>query len=630
MSIIVAKDLDAGYGGPLLVNKAGFAIEKGERLALMGRNGCGKTTLLNVLRGELEPLGGELNFQKGLNISSLEQEVPASLEGSIFDVILKGAGPEGEKLSRFLHLSASTEHNEEETEVLHRLTEEIDSAGGWKIQTQAEAAASKLELPLQSSFSSLSAGMKRKVLLARALAGSPDLLLLDEPTNHLDIDSIRKVEELLLSSQAALLFITHDRAFLRRLATRILELDRGILRSYECSYDEYLARKKQLLDAEQIHQKQFDKKLAEEEAWIRRGIQGRRTRNEGRVRELQKMREERRERTSPEGSAKLNLQQAEASGMLVSDLKNVSFSYDGKTNIVTDFTAKFFRGDRIGIAGENGVGKSTLLKLILGELEPSSGRVRRGTNQKVAYFDQLHNKLDYGKTLVENVADGFMNINFGGTSRNAVGYLKDFLFPSYRAKSLVSALSGGERTRLLLAKLFAKPSNILVLDEPTNNLDIETIELLEEQLAQYQGTIFIVSHDRAFLNNVVTSTLVFEGGGKVREYVGGYDDYIREKLNAIKSPKPANNHPKQQKKPAGNQRKLSYHEKKELEKLPEEIETLEDNLSSIHKDLADPDFYKKNPEQIAKTNAQLKDVENQLNEKYTRWETLEQIKEGKA
>ncbi|AQQ09653.1 ABC transporter ATP-binding protein uup [Sedimentisphaera cyanobacteriorum] len=630
MSIIVAKDLDAGYGGPLLVNKAGFAVEKGERLALMGRNGCGKTTFLNVLRGRLEPLGGELNFQKGLKISSLEQEVPASLEGSIFDVILKGAGPAGEKLSEFLRLSASHEHTEEETQTLHSLTEEIDSAGGWKIQTQAEAAASKLELPLQSSFYSLSAGMKRKVLLARVLAGSPDLILLDEPTNHLDIDSIRKVEELLLSSQATLLFITHDRAFLRKLATRIFELDRGFLRSFECSYDEYLARKRQLLDAEQAHQKQFDKKLAEEEVWIRRGIQGRRTRNEGRVRELQKMREMRRERTSPEGSAKLNLQQAEASGMLVSDLKNVSFSYDGKTNIVTDFTAKFFRGDRIGIAGENGVGKSTLLKLILGELEPSSGRVRRGTNQKVAYFDQLHNKLDYDKTLVENVADGFMNINFGGTSRNAVGYLKDFLFPSYRAKSLVSALSGGERTRLLLAKLFAKPSNILVLDEPTNNLDIETIELLEEQLAQYQGTIFIVSHDRAFLNNVVTSTLVFEGGGKVREYVGGYDDYIREKLNAAKAVRPEKKPAKQQKKSSEKPRRLSYHEKKELEKLPEQIETLEEKLSGLHSDLADPDFYKSTPEQIAKSNTRLKDLEKQLEEKYDRWQTLEQIKEGKV
>ena len=625
MALITLRNVDAGYGGPHLIENANLVIDKGERIALVGRNGCGKSTFMKLLLGLIEPLGGELEKQKQLRVSILEQEVPDNITGSITDVILSGEGAVGRLLIDYFH----TSHQAEEgipgaAEKLHEIAIKIEDSHGWAVSTRAEMLISKLKLSSDNNFENLSAGMKRKVLLAKAFISEPDILLLDEPTNHLDIESVTLMEEILINSPATILFVTHDRAFLKRVASRILELDRTRLRSYECNYETYLKRREEILKAEQAQAEQFDKKLAEEEVWIRKGIQGRRTRNEGRVRALKAMREERRERKQQTGNAKLNVQQGEASGRLVAELKKVSFGYENEKHIVEDLTTTIYRGDRIGIIGPNGVGKSTLLKLILGQLTPDSGNIKLGTNLQISYFDQLHNQLDDSKTVVENVADGYMTINTEGNARNAIGYLQDFLFPALRCKSLVSALSGGERTRLLLAKLFAKPSNILVLDEPTNNLDLETIELLEEQLADYQGTILLVSHDRDFINNVATATLVFGSDGEISEYVGGYDDFLRQrkatqqlKSVAKAAPKDVSEKPKQ--------RKLTYQEKKELEKIPSEIEKLEATLADIHSLMAEPEFYKQSGDKIAETNTKLELVQSTLDEKYARWELLESI-----
>jgi ATP-binding cassette subfamily F protein uup len=623
MALITLRGVNAGYGPVHLIENASLSFEKGERIALTGRNGCGKTTFMKLLLGQIECMGGEIERQASLRVAYLEQEVPRNISGKVREVILSGAGAGGEALAEYSRLSELAAGGDPTAiEPLHDAAVKVDSLGGWDLSSRVDMLVSKLKLPDDVEFGNLSAGLKRKVMLAKALAGEPDMLLLDEPTNHLDIASVSLMEDILISSGIALLFVTHDRAFLRRVSNRILELERARLRSFDCNYETFLKRRDELLAAEQKESEQFDKKLAEEEVWIRRGIQGRRTRNEGRVRSLIAMREEKTATRKQQGLSKMNVQQAGMSGRLVAQLSGVSFAYETECPIVRGLDVTVSRGDRIAVIGPNGIGKSTLLKLILGELEASEGRVRLGTNLEVAYFDQLHNTLDETKTVVDNVADGYMTINIDGSSRNAIGYLRDFLFPAQRCKSLVSALSGGERTRLLLARLFAKPSNVLVLDEPTNNLDIETIELLEEQLAEYNGTILLVSHDRSFINNVATSTLVFTGGAKVKEYFGGYDDYLRQSAEETADvEKPAAK--AKPKAPAAP--KLSYHEKKELEALPEQIDALEKRIEKLHADMAAPQFYKQPGESIAKAGDELASLEAELEAAYDRWQELESI-----
>jgi ATP-binding cassette subfamily F protein uup len=628
MAIVSFREVCAGYGGPLLLENSNLNIEQGERICLLGRNGTGKSTLLKLLNGQMEPISGTVEFQRNLKVAALLQEVPQAVDDVVFDVIAAGVGDQGRLLRQYHEVShkISQSHEPELVEELSELSGRIEAAGAWQINQKIDTVLSMMSLDPDEHFASLSAGLKRRVMLARALVNMPDLLLLDEPTNHLDIDSIRWLEDFLIGSGVTLLFVTHDRSFLRRLSTRIIEIDRGRLLSFDCGYDEYLKRKQQMLDAEAAQWEQFEKKLAEEEVWIRKGIQGRRTRNEGRVRSLQAMRLERRNRKTGPGTARMSLQQADRSGELVAEAKGLTFSYEkGGEPVVNDLTTSIMRGDRIGILGPNGIGKTTLLNLVLGKLKPDSGTLRLGTNLQIAYFDQLHNQLDENKSVADNVADGYKNLTIDGKPRNIIGYLRDFLFMPERSKSLVASLSGGERSRLLLARLFAKPSNVLVLDEPTNNLDVETLELLEELLADYQGTILTVSHDREFLNNTATSMLVFEGQGRIKEYVGGYDDFLRQvraKEQEAREAKPKE--PKTQRvKPTS--RKLSFKEKKELEALPARIEEAEQQLAELHEKMASPEFYRSQAEEIAAAAAKLETLETDLEEMYDRWQQLEAI-----
>ncbi len=625
MSIVSLREVNAGYGGPFLLEKADLNIERGERICLLGRNGAGKSTLLKLLIGAMEPITGNIEFQRGLKVAGLFQEVPQDVDDSVFDVIAGGLGEQGRLLREYFDLSHRiTGGHDGLVDRLSLLSSKIESLGAWQINQKIDTVLSRMSLDAAVSFATLSAGLKRRVMLARAIVDMPDLLLLDEPTNHLDIDSIRWLEDYLVGSGVSLLFVTHDRAFLRRLATRIVDLDRGRLLSFDCDYDTYLTRKQQMLDAEAAEWEQFDKKLATEEVWIRRGIQGRRTRNEGRVRALKAMREQRYGRRNVSGTAKMTLQEANKSGDLVAETKKITFGYGSGEPIIKDFSTTIIRGDRIGILGPNGAGKTTLLNLLLGKLSPQSGTLRLGTNIEISYFDQLHNLLDENKSVVDNVADGYNTIQIDGKPRNVIGYLNDFLFLPERAKSLVASLSGGERSRLLLAKLFVKPSNVLVLDEPTNNLDMETLDLLEELLQNYKGTILTVSHDRAFLNNTVTSTLVFEGEGRIKEYVGGYDDYLRQS-QAAKEQTRQQEPPRPARVKEPTRRKLSFNEKKELEAIPAKIEKIDAQLASLHEKMASPAFYKQPPDEITVTAAKLEELETALAALYKRWEELEAI-----
>ncbi len=495
MALLSLRDVSLAFGGPKLLDHVDWSIERGERVSLLGRNGEGKSTLIRLVLGELRPDEGEIIRQQGLRVTRLPQDVPRERTGTVADEIAEGL--------------ADDEH----------------SAGS--ADYRVETIITRLGLDSTTPFEALSSGMKRRVLLGKAIIGEPDLLLLDEPTNHLDIDSIRWLEGFLAKFSGALLFVTHDRMFLSRLATRIVELDRGKLYDWDCDYPTFLKRKEELLAAEERQNALFDKRLAQEEVWIRKGIEARRTRNEGRVRALKAMRVARTQRRERQGNARIQMQEAERSGALVADAKGVSFGY-GDRPIVKDLDVTIMRGDKIGIIGPNGAGKTTLIRLLLGQLTPQAGTIRQGTNLEVAYFDQLKDTLDEDKTVQENVSE-YDTIPINGQSRHVIGYLQDFLFPPERSRSLVKFLSGGERSRLLLAKLFTKPSNVLVLDEPTNDLDIETLELLESLLVEYQGTVLLVSHDRAFLNDVVTSTIAIEPDGSVAEYDGGYDDYLRQK-----------------------------------------------------------------------------------------------------
>jgi ATP-binding cassette subfamily F protein uup len=575
MALITLRDVTHGYIGPPLLDQVSLQIEPGERICLIGRNGSGKTTLMRLIHGAIEPDHGEIARAPQLKTALLTQEVPRDLQGKTWDVVAAGLGEASAKLTAY-HRAArqvAVDPSPETLAEFDRLRAEIEAGNLWQLDQRVDQVLSRTQLDPEAEVSTLSAGMKRRVLLAQALVREPDILLLDEPTNHLDIAAIAWLEEFLLRYDKTLLFVTHDRAFLRRLATRILDLDRGELTSWACDYETYLKRKEAALEAEAQRQALFDKKLAQEEAWIRQGIKARRTRNEGRVRALKKLREQRRARREVQGTVKMQAQQAEKSGRLVVDAEHVGFSYDGRP-ILRDLTTKIMRGDKIGVIGPNGAGKTTLLRVLLGEREPTEGEIRRGTNLEIAYFDQLHAQLDEEATVQENVGEGNDTLSINGQRRHVLGYLQDFLFQPDRARSQVKFLSGGERNRLLLAKLFTKPSNVLVMDEPTNDLDVETLELLEELLADYAGTVLLVSHDREFLNNVVASTLVLEGEGRVKEYDGGYDDYIRQR-EASRPPReepPRPSKPIQAAEPApAKPRKLSYKDQRELESLPKKI-----------------------------------------------------------
>jgi len=589
MPLVSLRNIHLAFSAAPLLDDATLQIDQGERICLLGRNGTGKSTLLKLIAGIQPPDRGTLQRQQGVRIAILPQEVPRDLQGTVRDCVASG----------------------------------LDEGESWERDRQINLAISTLRLTAEAPVAELSGGVMRRVLLARALVPRPDILLLDEPTNHLDIDSITWLEEFLLRASLTLVFVTHDRAFLRRLATRIIELDRGKLYDFACGYDTFLERKKEVLHAEARQWRRFDQKLAEEEAWIRRGIKARRTRNEGRVRALQKMREKYRQRRARTGKAKLQLNEAEKSGRLVAEVEKISFGY-AEQCLIRDFSTTVLRGDRVGIIGPNGAGKTTLLKLLLGELQPERGTVRLGTNLNIIYFDQLREQLDPDKTVQQNLAGDQDTVLVGGQSRHVIGYLQDFLFSPDRCRTPVRFLSGGERYRLLLAKLFTREANLLVLDEPTNDLDLETLDLLEELLAEFSGTIFLVSHDRDFLNRTVTNCIVFEGDGAVAEYVGGYDDWLRQR------PEPAGGDPvkkesvREKPKPV-RERKLSFKEKRELEALPQRIETLESEQVALHERLADPDLYRQAGDRVADLNARLSDIETDLEECYRRWEELDAL-----
>ncbi|WP_374602496.1 ATP-binding cassette domain-containing protein [Arenimonas sp.] len=630
MSLITLQGVDYGVGGPLLLESVDLAIEPNERVCIVGRNGAGKSTLLRLLAGEIVPDDGVLRREG--RVAGLAQEVPQGLAGSVFDVVALGLGEVGADLARYhhmLHDGADIDMDE-----LGNVQARIDAGNGWQIEQRVEQVISKLDLPEDADFSALSGGMKRRVLLAQALVAAPDLLLLDEPTNHLDIESIAWLEEFLKNFGGSVVFVTHDRQFLRNLATRIIEIDRGQVSSWPGDYDNFLRRREERLHAEAQANALFDKKLAQEEVWIRQGIKARRTRNEGRVTALKAMRRERAERREQQGNVKLAAAGAEKSGKRVFEAKHVDFAF-GDRVLVRDFSTVIQRGDKVGLIGPNGSGKTTLLKLLLGQLQPDAGEIRIGTNLEIAFFDQLRGALREDWNALDNVSEGREFIEINGARKHVMGYLQDFLFSPDRALAPITKLSGGERNRLLLAKLFAKPSNLLVMDEPTNDLDVETLELLEELLADYPGTLILVSHDRAFIDNVVTSSLVMEGRGRVGEYVGGYSDWLRQRPIADRvgaaaaqaSPKltpqvaPV---PKPAPAPAAPaKRKLSFKEQRELDELPGRIENLDAEIAALTARIQDPGFYRQPADEVTATNARLAALQAELEQAYARWQALE-------
>ncbi|MEQ4576429.1 ATP-binding cassette domain-containing protein [[Pseudomonas] boreopolis] len=626
MPLITLNAVDYSVGGPLLLEKAELAIEPGERIALIGRNGAGKSTLMKLIAGELRPDDGEVRVQQGVRVARLEQEVPQGTGGSVFDVVADGLGELGQWLAEFHHLSHAAQLD---TDALARVQARIDAADGWALDQRVAETLTRLELDGEAEFARLSGGMKRRVLLARALVSSPDVLLLDEPTNHLDIEAIDWLEGFLKGWGGSVLFVTHDRRFLRALATRIVEIDRGQVTSWPGDWANYERRREERLNAEAQENARFDKLLAQEEAWIRQGIKARRTRDEGRVRRLKAMRAERAQRRELGGNVRLEAAKGDASGKKVIEAKDVRFAF-GERVMVRDFSTTIVRGDRIGLIGPNGSGKTTLLKLLLGELQPQSGEVRLGTNLQVAYFDQYRATLREDWSAIENVAEGADFIDLNGKRKHVHAYLQDFLFTPERARAPITRLSGGERNRLLLAKLFAQPSNLLVMDEPTNDLDVETLELLEELLADYAGTLLLVSHDRDFLDNVVTSTLVMEGEGRIGEYVGGYSDWLRQRpAPAVARPaeKPASPAPApavaKAAEPAAGKRKLSYKEQRELEQLPTRIETLEGDIAALTESMNDPAFFARDGAAVTADTQKLAVLQAELDAAYARWSELD-------
>ena len=640
MALISLRDIHLAFGGPAILSGASFSIERGERVCLIGRNGEGKSTLLKLISGSLTADGGEISKQNNLRVSMLEQDVPMN-SGAVADIVAGGAGEVAQVLIDYHHASNACVAGDMDACVLMGdLQGKMDDMGGWALERQADTIMDKMGLDGNADIGDLSGGRKRRVLLARALLSEPDVLLLDEPTNHLDVESIEWLEQFLLDwPNLTLLFISHDRAFVDKLATRIVELDRGILRGFEGNYARYLELKAQQMEAEEKSNATFDKKLAEEEVWIRQGIKARRVRNEGRVRELKALREEFKARRSQQGNVTLNVQDANKSGKLVFDIQNLSLRF-GDNVLVRDFSALVMRGDRIGLIGDNGVGKTTLIRALLGE-QDHGGTVNTGTQLEVAYFDQLRNQLDLEKTVLENVSDGSDFIEMNGSRRHILSYLQDFLFSPQRARTPVKALSGGERNRLLLARLMIKPSNLLVMDEPTNDLDMVTLELLEEMLGNYKGTLLLISHDRAFVDQVVTSTWVFDGKGAVEEYIGGYQDYLfqRDQQRLMQAKKPASldsnkDNAKAQKAKAGVQAvvskkvKLSYKEQRELDTLPEEIAALETDQAQLSAQLADGAWFNTDAQAANQAIARLAEIEKELMDKLERWTQLEAASQG--
>jgi ABC transport system ATP-binding/permease protein len=622
MALVSLQEISLAFGGPPIFERMDLQLESRERVALLGRNGVGKTTLMRVIAGELKVDEGQISFQKGLRVSYLAQEVPSGITGKVFDLVLSGLGGRIQLLKDYHEVShqLALDHSEAIMRELDRLQTEMDHTEAWETHRQVEDVISHMKLDPESFFDELSGGQKRRALLATALVSKPDVLLLDEPTNHLDIDTIGWLEEFLKDYPGTLFFVTHDRTFMQHLATRIVELDRGRIFSWACNYETFLERKQSALDAEAAENARFDKKLVQEEIWIRQGIKARRTRNEGRVVALERMRAEKRARRQVIGKVRMNLHEAERSGQRVILASDVSFAY-GDELLIRDFSSEIMRQDKIGIIGPNGSGKTTLLKILLGELQPQKGTVELGTNLRVAYSDQLREVLDGEKTVAENVSPESDLITVNGKSRHVLGYLQDFLFPPARARTPVKVLSGGERNRLVLARLFTRPSNVLVMDEPTNDLDVETLELLEELLVQYSGTVLLVSHDRTFLNHVVTSTFVLEGGGVVNEYPGGYDDWIKIRDERIsRLTKPAAPRPAVLRVPT---EKFSRDEKRELEKIPGEIEKLEAEQNGLYKLMGDPAFYQKDSGIVSETRTRADEIARELMRLFSRWEELE-------
>ncbi len=625
MPLITIKNMSLSFGTPPLLDAIDLQINANERVCLLGRNGAGKSTLLKLINGELQADEGKLTVHTGIRVAKLNQEVPANMDGSINEVVAGGLEKAGSLLQNYYHLLHEVSMGN--MNLLDRLgdcQQQLEAEGGWEISTRLEAIISKLQLDGETDFNALSGGLKRRVMLARALVNKPDLLLLDEPTNHLDIESIIWLEDFLLGWQGSLMFISHDRSFLQKLSTRIIEIDRGQLKDWPGDYPTYLSRKQKSLEDEDKENALFDKKLAAEEVWIRQGIKARRTRNEGRVRALEELRRQRAARRNVTGTAKVEIQTAEKSGKIVLEAKNISYHYDDspENSVIQGFSTTIQRGDKVGIIGPNGAGKTTLIRLLLGQIQPQSGTVKLGTKLEVAYFDQHRSVLDEEKTVQDNIADGSDTVTVNGKDRHVISYLRDFLFSPERVRQPVKALSGGERNRLLLARLFSRPSNMLVLDEPTNDLDSDTLDLLEERLIDYSGTVMLISHDRTFLDHVVTSTIVFEKSGQVKEYIGGYQDWLRQrpaqanKANkAIKNAAPL--------KAAQQTEELSYVERQELAKLPTQLEKLEVQQQQLHRQMADPNFYQRDQGEVAALQQQLAELETEIETTFARWELLE-------
>ncbi|MCF6190424.1 MAG: ATP-binding cassette domain-containing protein [Cocleimonas sp.] len=633
MALIQLQNIQVSFGGPALLDNLSMTINPNERICLIGRNGAGKSTLMKVLNREIKADSGEIITEKGAVIAQLEQEVPRNMSGSVYEVVASGLEEAGELLSAFHAMNEEEDIGSEDwMKRFERIQHDLEACNGWHFQTTIDTVISRLELNPDVDFGQLSGGIKRRVLLARALVQEPDVLLLDEPTNHLDIEAIIWLEDFLLSFNGSLVFITHDRSFLRRLATRIVEIDRGQATSWPGDYENFLRRKEETLHAEELENARFDKKLAQEEVWIRQGIKARRTRNEGRVRSLEKMRDERGERREQQGSVNIQVDVGQKTGKRVVEVEHISYTLPTGRVLVDDFSALVQRGDKIGLIGPNGVGKTTLLKILLGELEPDENpdsKIIQGTNLQVAYFDQLRSQLDENRTVKDNLDRGADKVTVNGKEKHVISYLQDFLFAPDRANSPVNALSGGERNRLLLAKLFIKPANVLVLDEPTNDLDVDTLELLEELLLNYTGTVLIVSHDRAFINNLVTSCFVFEGEGKISEYVGSYDDWLRQRSTTKKPEKKKAKavekkevvaETKLSEKPS---KKLNFNDQQELKNLPKEIEKLESKVSDLEAQMADPNFFKQEHRVTAAVTDELQEINATLKSKYDRWEELE-------
>jgi ABC transport system ATP-binding/permease protein len=637
MPLVQLDHISMAYGHLPLLNDASFQVDPAERIAIVGRNGTGKSTLLQIIGGELPPDSGGVWRQPGARVAQLVQDVPLSADRPVFDVIAEGLGDLSSVITAYHHaaVEVSTGDSAEAMERLGELQHELEERDGWRLEQRVELVISRLGLPSEAIVDTLSGGWKRRVLLARALVGQPDVLLLDEPTNHLDIEAITWLEDFLLDYAGAVIFVTHDREFLERVATRIVEIDRGELTSWPGSYARFAEKKEESLANEALQHAKFDKKMAGEEVWLRRGVKARRTRDEGRVKALMAMRAERAERRQQVGQVRMQIEQASTAGKLVFEAIDVSKSY-GATPVVRDLSLRVIRGDRIGLIGPNGAGKTTLLRLLLGDLEPDTGEVRLGANVEVAYYDQQRQQLDPERTVVDTIGDGSDTVTVNGKPKHVHGYLQDFLFSPERARSPVKALSGGERNRLLLARLFTRPANVLVLDEPTNDLDLETLELLEAQLVEWPETLLLVSHDRRFLDNVVTSTLVFEGDGRVQEYVGGYQDYLRQAADGRRQTEDARRRslpaspvpPGIPARPASSTRpktKRSFKEEREYANLPERIAALESEHQSLHTQVASPEFYKEGAERIKDTLARIEAVDAELLTAYSRWDELDSI-----